>query len=307
MKLELARKPTPLEKYIFEGKEIWIKRDDMTDFVASGNKIRKLEYLLGDAIEKKSDVVITCGAVQSNHARATNYLSKRLGMRVILYLKEWYPGKNSGNFLLNELMGAEINIVTPKEYEDIDKIMEEKAKKLLEEGRRAYIIPEGGSNYIGSKGYEDAVFEMSRQVDLDYFDAIYVATSSAGTYAGILSGVKKLNLNLEVRGVVVHKKPTEVVREKIEEILDQLGVEDHSGINLIRGFEGKDYAYPSEADLKMIKYVASESGIFLDPVYTSKAFRGTLETMGDQEKVIFIHTGGTFGLFAQIDALEGIL
>ena len=144
-------------------------------------------------------------------------------------------------------------------------------------------------------------------MDLDHFDAIYVATSSAGTYAGILSGVKKLGLNLEVRGIVVHKKPTEVVKEKIERILDQLGVEDHSGINLIRGFEGEDYAYPTKDDLKMIKYVASESGIFLDPVYTAKAFRGTIETMGDRERVVFVHTGGTFGLFAQTEALEGIV
>ncbi len=307
MKLDLARKPTPVEKHVFEGKEIWIKRDDMTDFIASGNKIRKLEYLLGDALEKKVDVVITCGALQSNHARATNYLSKRLGMKVILYLKEWYPGKESGNFLLNKLMGAEINIITPEEYENVDEIMEEKARELEKGGKRAYVIPEGGSNHIGSKGYEDAVFEMSRQLNLEDFDAIYVATSSAGTYAGILSGVKKLRLKIEVRGVVVHKKPTEIVREKIERILSQLGLEDHSGINLIRGFEGKDYAYPSEEDLKVIKYVASESGVFLDPVYTAKAFRGMLETMGDQERVVFIHTGGTFGLFAQIEALEGII
>ncbi len=307
MKLELAKKPTPLEKYIFDGKEVWIKRDDMTDFVASGNKIRKLEYLLGEALERKSDVVITCGAIQSNHARATNYLAKRLGMDVILFLKEWYPGRSSGNFLLNHLMGAKIEIVTPNEYEDIDEIMRNRAEELESMGKRVYVIPEGGSNFIGSKGYEDAVFELNKQADLEEFSAIYVATSSAGTYAGILSGVKKLGLKVDVRGVVVHKKPTDVVVEKIKRILSQLGIEDFSGINLLRGFEGKDYAYPEEEDLKMIKYVASESGVILDPVYTAKAFRGMMETMGEREKVIFVHTGGVFGLFAQIQALEGIL
>ncbi len=305
MKLTLALKPTPLEKHFVNGKEIWIKRDDMTEFVASGNKIRKLEYLLGDAVEKKANVVITCGAVQSNHARATNYLARRLGMEVILYLKEWYPGAESGNFLLNKLMGAEINVVSPEEYENIDEIMRSKAKELEKEGKRAYIIPEGGSNSLGSKGYEDAVFEMARQVDLSEFDAIYVATSSAGTYAGILSGVKKLGLKLEVRGVLVHRKPIEVVEGKIRAILKDLGVDD-SGIILIRGFEGKDYAYPSEEDLKVIKLVASETGVILDPVYTAKAFRGMLETMGN-ERVVFVHTGGTFGIFAQVNALEGIL
>ena len=305
MKLTLALKPTPLEKHFVNGKEIWIKRDDMTEFVASGNKIRKLEYLLGDAVEKKAGVVITCGAVQSNHARATNYLAKRLGMKVILYLKEWYPGTESGNFLLNQLMGAEINVISPEEYENVDEIMRERAKQLEKEGKRAYIIPEGGSNPLGSKGYEDAVFEMAKQVDLSEFDAIYVATSSAGTYAGILSGVKKLGLKLEVRGVLVHRKPIEIVEERIKTILKTLGV-DTSGIILIRGFEGKDYAYPSEEDLKVIKLVASETGVILDPVYTAKAFRGTLETMGN-EKVIFVHTGGTFGLFAQAKYLEGIL
>ncbi len=307
MKLDLARKPTPLEKHVVDGKEIWIKRDDLTEFVASGNKIRKLEYLLGEAVERKASVVITCGAVQSNHARATNYLAKRLGMEVILYLKEWYPGKESGNFFLNSLMGGEINVISAQDYERVDEVMEEKRKELEKEGKIAYVIPEGGSNALGSRGYEDAVFEMARQVDLSEFDAIYVATSSAGTYAGILSGVKKLGLRIDVRGVVIHRKPVDFVVEKIKRILKELGNDDTSGINIIQGFEGKDYAYPSEEDLRTIKLVAEQTGVILDPVYTAKAFRGTLETMGEKEKVIFVHTGGTFGLFAQVKAMEGIV
>ncbi len=304
MKLDLARKPTPLEKVHVRGKSVFVKRDDLTEFVASGNKIRKLEYLLGEAVEKKADVVITCGAVQSNHARATAYLSIKLSKKPVLFLREWHPGKSSGNFLLDTVMGAEIHVVTPEEYEEIDRIMEDYAKKLEKEGKKAYIIPEGGSNATGSKGYVDMVHELSKQIDLNEIDAIYLATSSAGTHAGIMAGLKILGYrNVEVRGVVVHRKPKEVVVEKIKTILAELGVDD-DGIILVGGFEGPDYAIPTEEDVQMIKD-AGRSGIILDPVYTGKAFRGMIETMGDKERVIFVHTGGTFGLFAQNSILEG--
>ncbi|MCD6449097.1 MAG: D-cysteine desulfhydrase family protein [Thermotogaceae bacterium] len=304
MKLDLARKPTPLEKVHVRGKTVFVKRDDLTEFVASGNKIRKLEYLLGEAVSMGADVVMTCGAVQSNHARATTYLSIKLEKKPVIFLKEWHPGKSSGNFLLDTVMGAEIHVVTPEEYEEIDRIMEDYAKKLEKEGKKAYIIPEGGSSATGSKGYVDMVHELSKQIDLNEVDAIYVATSSAGTHAGILAGLKILGYrNVEVRGVVVHRKPKEVVIERIRSILTELGVDD-DGIILVGGFEGPDYAIPTEKDVQMIKD-AGKSGIILDPVYTAKAFRGMMETMGDKEKVIFVHTGGTFGLFAQNSILEG--
>ena len=304
MKLDLARKPTPLEKVHVRGKTVFVKRDDLTEFVASGNKIRKLEYLLGEAVERKANVVITCGAVQSNHARATAYLSIKLGKKPVLFLREWHPGKSSGNFLLDTVMGAEIHVVTPEQYEEIDRIMEDYAKKLEKEGKKAYIIPEGGSNTTGSKGYVDMVHELSKQIDLNEIDAIYLATSSAGTYAGIMAGLKILGYrNVEVRGVVVHRKPKEDVIKKIKTILNELDVDD-DGIILVGGFEGPDYAIPTKEDVQMIKD-AGRSGIILDPVYTAKAFRGMIETMGDKERVIFIHTGGTFGLFAQNSILEG--
>ncbi len=303
MKLDLARKPTPLEKVRIRGKEVFVKRDDLTEFVASGNKIRKLEYLLGEAVQMGADTVITCGAFQSNHARATAYLSIKLGKKPVLFLKEWHPGKKSGNFMLDTVMGAEIHTVTPEEYERIDEIMQEMAKKLEKEGRKAYVIPEGGSNTTGAKGYVDMVFELSRQIDLSEIDAIYVATSSAGTHAGILAGLKLLGYkNVEVRGVVVHKKPKELVADRIKNMLQELGV-DTDGIILVGGFEGPDYAIPSKEDVGMIKE-AGRTGIILDPVYTAKAFRGMVETMGEKERVIFVHTGGTFGLFAQANILE---
>ncbi len=305
MKLSLALKPTPLEKLEILGKKIYVKRDDLTEFIASGNKIRKLEYLLGDAIEKGAEIIITCGAVQSNHARATTYLSRKLGLKPVLFLKDWYPGKENGNFFLDTLMDAEIHILTPEEYENVEDIMKDYAKKVEKTGKKAYIIPEGGSNSLGSLGYVDAVHEISRQVDLSEIDAIYLATSSAGTHAGVLAGLKILGYgNVEVRGVVIHKKPIEVVKEKIKKILKELG-QDTSGIKIIEGYEGPEYAIPSKKDIHLIKEVAKKS-LILDPVYTAKAFRGMFETMSDKERVIFIHTGGTFGMFAQYEKLEGI-
>ncbi len=298
MKLDLARKPTPLEKIEIRGKTVFVKRDDLTEFIASGNKIRKLEYLLGEAVAMGADTVITCGALQSNHARATSYLSIKLGKKPVVFLKEWHPGKKSGNFFLDRVMGVEIHVITPEEYEEVDKIMEDYAKKLEKEGRKAYVIPEGGSNTTGAKGYVDMVHELSRQIDLSEVDAIYLATSSTGTHAGILAGLKMLGYRrVEVRGVVVHKKPKELVAEKIKGLLKGLGVDDE-GIILVGGFEGPDYAIPADEDVQMIKE-AGRVGIILDPVYTAKAFRGMLETMGEKERVIFVHTGGTFGLFAQ--------
>ncbi len=300
MKLELARKPTPIDRIVLDGKTILVKRDDLTDFVASGNKIRKLEYLLGEAVEKKATVVMTCGAVQSNHARATAYLSIRLGMRPILFLRKWYPGTDGGNFMLDRIMGVEVVMLEPEEYSEVNEIMSRKAEELERSGERVYIIPEGGSNSTGAKGYVDAVFEISRQLDLNEIDAIYVATSSAGTHAGLLAGLKILGYKTRVVGVKVNTRPVELIRERIKRMGEELGVPlEDSDIEILEDFVGPDYAVPAEEDVKTI-FEVGRTGIILDPVYTAKAFRGMLETMGNS-RVLFIHTGGTFGLMAQID------
>ncbi len=303
MKLDLARKPTPIDKIVVDGKSILVKRDDLTDFVASGNKIRKLEYLLGEAVERKATVVMTCGAVQSNHARATAYLSIKLGMKPVLFLRKWHPGTTGGNFMLNQIMGVEMVLLEPEEYSNVDEIMLEKAKEYEKKGERVYIVPEGGSNSTGAKGYVDAVFEISRQVDLNEIDAIYVATSSGGTHAGILAGVKILGYKTKVIGVKVNKRPTDLIRDRIGKIARELGVTlEKSDIVILDEFVGPDYAIPSKEDIETI-FKVGRTGIVLDPVYTAKAFRGMLETM-DNSKVVFVHTGGTFGLLAQTDIVR---
>ncbi|MEN3007738.1 D-cysteine desulfhydrase family protein [Pseudothermotoga sp.] len=334
MKISLARLPTPVEKLSRLSKryerEIFVKRDDMTDFISSGNKIRKLEFLLADALRQKCDTVFTCGGEQSNHARATAHLCVKLGLKPVLFLRESQPEQNgnslkklrnffasdeaeqsylkkviNGNLLLDKLLGAEIIFVTQQQYAKIDQLFEEYREKYESHGHKVYTIPEGGSNALGALGYAWTVVEMTSQLDLSEFDAIYCAVGSGGTYAGLLAGLRFLGYETDVVGINVTKKEANFFTEKVMKIIAELsnyGIRvniEPEEIKILDDFSGPAYAVPSEADLECIKMVATMEGLILDPVYTSKAFRGMLQSSRRGQKILFIHTGGTFGLFAQ--------
>lgn len=325
MKLSFAKLPTPVEflsrlskQY---GRNIYVKRDDMTEFISSGNKIRKLEFLLADALRKNCDVVFTCGGIQSNHARATAHMAVKLGLKPVLFLRENPPDlldnkmqsvfktdeamHSNGNFLLCKLLGAEIVIVNSKDYARIEEVYEEYKKHYEKKSHRVYTIPVGGSNSLGAMGYLFAASEMASQIDLNEVDAVYCAVGSGGTYAGLLSGFRYMGYKTKVIGINVTKTSREEFTNTVFEIIKgmkQYGIDtcvDREEIKIIDDFSGPAYAIPSESDIKCIKYVACKEGIILDPVYTAKAFRGMLEISKENQTVLFIHTGGIFGLFAQ--------
>lgn len=317
-RLNLALLPTPFRKLenLSEeyGFELYVKEDDLTHFLASGNKIRKLEYLLKDAKEKRANVVFTCGGVQSNHCRATAVLSKRLGMKPVLFLRGTEPDIFNGNLLIDKLIGSDIVYVTPEEYENIDEIFQEYRRKYEEDGKKVYIVPEGGSNSLGALGYVNAVFELDEQMDLEKLDAICSALGSGGTVAGIVAGLHVLEKRCKVIGFNVTKTMNEKFLSKISKLLMQMkdyGMNikpEDVNLEIIDDFSGPAYAVPTEEDLKLIKHVAEMESTILDPVYTAKALRGTIETFkGTGKKVLFIHTGGTFGLFAQAESMTRIV
>jgi len=317
-KLNLALLPTPLrklEKLSEEyGFELYVKEDDLTHFLASGNKIRKLEYLFKDAKAKGADVVFTCGGVQSNHCRATAVLAKRLGMQPVLFLRGTEPDIFNGNLLIDKLIDSDIVYVTSEEYANIDRIFQEYKRKYEESGKRVYIIPEGGSNVLGAFGYLNAMFEINEQMNLNEFDAICSALGSGGTVTGIVAGVRLLGKKCKVIGFNVTKTDREKFLSKISKLLMEMkeyGIDVNTGyekLEVIDDFSGPAYAVPTEEDLKLIKHVAETEIMILDPVYTSKALRGTIETFKNSgKKVLFIHTGGTFGLFAQAESMTEIV
>ncbi len=313
MKISLAKLPTPIE-YLSRisrqyGREIFVKRDDMTEFISSGNKIRKLEFLLADALRKGCNVVFTCGGIQSNHARATAHLSVKLGLKPVLFLRQTSTVNekepSNGNLLLDDLLGATIVSVTAQQYAKIEEIYQEYKSDYEARGYKVYTIPEGGSNSLGALGYVWAVAEIASQIDLSSIDAVYCAVGSGGTYAGLIAGLRYLGYKTPVVGINVTKTKADRFVEKIDEIvrgLSEFGIKVNilsDDIVVVDDYSGPDYAVPTDTDIDCIRMLASTEGIVLDPVYTAKAFRGMLHSSRKSQKLLFIHTGGTFGLFAQ--------
>jgi D-cysteine desulfhydrase len=199
--------PTPVERLerlsgIPDDFKIFIKRDDLTGFALSGNKVRKLEFLVSEALKKKCDTLITCGGVQSNHARATAIVAAQLGLKSLLILFEEEKAKNDGNIFLSRLVGAELKYITPEEYERVDDILEQERLKLKSKGIAGYVIPEGGSNALGIWGYIKAAYEIKSQLDSMKLkiDRIITAVSSGGTYAGLYIGSKLLKWKVKITG-----------------------------------------------------------------------------------------------------------
>src|ERR671910_1938308 len=316
-RLRLAPLPTPLEPLErlsreLGGPRIWVKRDDCTGLAGGGNKTRKLEFLLGDALDRGVDTVMTAGAVQSNHARQTAAACARLGLGCELFLKEAAPGRgesygHSGNVLLDRILGAKVRIL-PGEA-STETAMEKRAEALRGEGRRPYVIPVGGSNAVGALGYVECAGELSAQANGMGLgiDAVVHASASHGTQAGLAVGLAAAGSEARLLGVGVSGSSRQArgqrrglapaTRDPLGSPLPfaQLEVDDR--------FVGEGYGVPTPEGLAAIRLLARLEGLLLDPVYTGKAMAGLVAMVREGrlvsgENVVFLHTGGWPALFA---------
>lgn len=319
-KLALAHLPTPLFRSdaldALVGARVWVKRDDMTGGAEAGNKIRKLEYLLAAALEQSADTVITCGGFQSNHARATALLARRLGLRPVLLLRTLAPPPpppTTGNALIDVLAGAEVRAISPEQYRRRDALMADVAAELQAGGARPYVIPEGGSSGLGSLGYVDAMREVAEQLGRGEqgapprVDAVVHACGSGGTAAGValgaaLHGVSPAVLAMAVCDDVAYFE--RVTARLIAEARPLLvSAPAAHPLRIIDAYKGPAYGVATPEQLRFIGDVARASGLVLDPVYTGKALYGLAQLADKPKTALFLHTGGLPGLFAQGEAL----
>lgn len=317
-KLNLANLPTPIE-YLGNtskklGLDLYVKRDDYTGIETSGNKIRKLEYAIKEAMDQNCDVLITCGGIQSNHARATVAAARKLGLGVHLVLRGSEPDQEEGNLFINTLMGAQITWLNDDEFKNHKSVMEMLKIKYAENGQKAYLIPIGASNGIGNFGYINAyeeILDQEKQMKMK-FDAIVCTVGSGGTYSGLFLGNKIHGNQHRIIGVSI-SSTAEAFKQDISKMLDEsLAYPEISEVNktwtlddieIIDGYEGEGYAIPSNEDLLFIREMGVSEGILFDPVYTGKAFRGLIDliekrVLSQYKRVLFIHTGGLYGTFA---------
>ena len=311
-RVDLGLYPTPLyrlnaisEKY---GRNIYIKRDDLCGVALGGNKVRKLEFLLAQAKAQGCDTVFTTGGAQSNHAMLTAACAARLGMKAILMLKQRGVTEHRGNLVLNEIYGAEVRLIDTDSYDDIYAEMERESVRLAAEGHRAYAIPCGGSNAMGTLGYANCVRELKQQAaDLGITPAhIVSATGSGGTTAGLLLGARLYLPATQVTGIGICDDPfAEIVPQLVEEASALMNASPaaHENDFVLRWNIGAGYAIPNPADVPYMEELAQAEGILLDPVYTGKAWSGLLQGLeqgwfGTEGDIVFVHTGGAAALFA---------
>lgn len=320
-RLSLARLPTPLvplDRLSREigGPRIWIKRDDLTGSGLSGNKVRKLEFTLAQALAEDCDTLITCGGLQSNHCRATAIIGARLGLKVHLFLRGMPAGLPDGNLFLDHIVGAEFSFYPREEYyARHSEIFSELVERYAKLGRKAFVIPSGASDEIGVWGYVLASKELKTESSNLGFspDFIVCANGSGGTLAGLVVGNIYHDIGATVWGINVADDDAQCFEAKIRNDLrvwkerygQDLDVETPA-INVVDGYRGPCYGKAEPVVFETITQVAKTEGIILDPVYTGKAFHGMLKEikngrLSSASNIIFVHTGGIFGLFAQRD------
>jgi D-cysteine desulfhydrase family pyridoxal phosphate-dependent enzyme len=317
-RVPLVHEPTPLHllprlSAALGGIQVWCKRDDLTRLALGGNKLRKLEFLLQDALAQGADTVITTGAVQSNHARLTAAAASSLGLRAVLVLGGPLVGEGQGNLLLDDLVGADVRFRSWQTWEEANVILEGVAAELREAGRRPYVIPMGGTNALGVLGYVLAARELAHQTEGQSVRAVVCATSSGGTQAGLALGKCLFDLPFEVIGISVSEPASKMaaqVAHYASESAALIGAAPvpASAITVLDDYIGAGYGRLDQRTADAIRMVASLEGVLLDPVYTGKAMAGLLDlaqrhrwNAGDV--VVFLHTGGIPALFAYWDAL----
>ena len=314
---------TPIEKLqrlsaLFDGPTIYCKRDDLLGLAGGGNKTRKLEFLMADALAQKADTIITCGAVQSNHCRLTLAAANKEGLACHLVLEQRVPNSYSrnagGNNLLFNLLGVEEVHIVEGGTNMLAK-MEAVADHLHAQGRRPYIIPGGGSNAIGGLGYVACAQEMMQQLfEMDLkIDAIVCTSGSAGTHAGLLTGIIGNNAQIPVIGIGINRKKDEqrlAVYELSKKLSEKLGLKETPTFEDVVVFDdyiGEGYSRVTEGMLDAVKLLARTEAILLDPVYTGKTMAGLIDLLHKgffktMKNILFLHTGGAPALFAYLDS-----
>lgn len=313
-RFKLATLPTPLDQAPRLSDElgvrVLIKRDDLTGFALGGNKARKLEFLIADALENNADVVVTGGGPQSNHARMTAAAARKAGMDAALVFFGTPPSESNGNLLLDQIFGAEIIYTYSDDRGQTEPTILRVAEELRTSGRNPYVIPRGGSTALGCISYMLAGQELLEQFAAQLItpDAIVVATGSGGTHAGILAGLKYLKAAIPVYGITVSRPLPEIaprigalVRETSEFLQTPLPLEA-ADVVIEDAYLGSGYGIITPEARTAIQQVARLEGIFLDPVYTGKAMAGLFDLvrrgiLARGSTTVFWHTGGAPGLF----------
>ncbi len=323
-RVKLCHAPTPLEAMpnltrLLDGPQLFVKRDDCTGLAGGGNKTRKLEFLVGDALAQGADTLITQGAVQSNHARQTAAAACKFGMACEILLERRVPGtaadyETTGNVLLDRLFGSSIGFRPGGT--DMNAAGLELAEEIRARGGKPYFVPGGGSNRVGALGYVNCAVELIQQANdtglrIDY---LVHGTGSAGTQAGLVAGLEGCNSGIKVYGVSVRQpkdKQEEAVYRLASETAEYVGIKS----GLARGsvvadgdYVGAGYGQPTAGTIEAIELAARHEGLLLDPVYSGKGMAGLIGLIRQgkftkDQNIVFLHTGGSAALFAYQDAL----
>ncbi|KFK98230.1 MULTISPECIES: D-cysteine desulfhydrase [unclassified Serratia (in: enterobacteria)] len=312
-RLDFVGLATPLEKLSrlsdYLGREIYIKRDDVTPMAMGGNKLRKLEFLAADALRLGADTLVTAGAIQSNHVRQTAAVAAKLGLRCVALLENPIDTKaenylSNGNRLLLDLF--DVDVVMCDALYDPQSQLADLATRLEAQGFRPYVVPVGGSNALGALGYVQCALEIAAQSHQVTFSSIVVASGSAGTHAGLAVGLQQLLPESELIGVTVSRKVIDQL-PKVEQIQQALAcsleIDELAPIALWDDYFAPQYGMPNEEGMAAVHLLAQQEGVLLDPVYTGKAMAGLIDGVAqkrfrDEGPILFIHTGGAPALFA---------
>ncbi|WP_422731227.1 D-cysteine desulfhydrase [Leclercia pneumoniae] len=313
-RLEFIGAPTPLE-YLprlsdYLGRDILIKRDDVTPMAMGGNKLRKLEFLAAEALREGADTLITAGAIQSNHVRQTAAVAAKLGLNCVALLENPIGTRaenylTNGNRLLLDLFNVQIEMCAA--LHDPVTQLDELATRVEAQGFRPYVIPVGGSNALGALGYVESALEIAQQCEGAVgISSVVVASGSAGTHAGLAVGLEQLMPQVELIGVTVSRsiadqKPKVVMLQQA--VAQALEVTASADITLWDDYFAPGYGTPNDEGMEAVKLLARLEGILLDPVYTGKAMAGLIDGISqkrfkDEGPILFVHTGGAPALFA---------
>jgi L-cysteate sulfo-lyase len=317
-RVRLGHLPTPLEPMpnltaALGGPRLWIKRDDCTGLSTGGNKTRKLEFLMAEAVALRADTVITQGATQSNHARQTAAAAAKLGMKCFILLEDRTGSKDpdynhNGNVLLDRLHDATVE--RRANGSDMQQEMEDLADRLRSDGRRPYVIPGGGSNPVGALGYANAALELISQAATMglRIDHLVHATGSSGTQAGLVAGLYAANSDIRLLGVGVRapkEKQESMVYNLACKTIDHIGMRGELPRALVSAncdYVGSGYGLPTPGMVEAVELLARTEGILLDPVYSGKGMAGLIDLVRKghfkaSDNVVFLHTGGSVALF----------
>ncbi|HCE8675698.1 TPA: D-cysteine desulfhydrase [Enterobacter cloacae] len=313
-RLEFIGAPTPQE-YLprfsdYLGRDIFIKRDDVTPMAMGGNKLRKLEFLAADALREGADTLVTAGAIQSNHVRQTAAVAAKLGLHCVALLENPIGTRaenylTNGNRLLLDLFNVQVEMVDA--LTDPAAQLDELATRLEAQGFRPYVIPVGGSNAMGALGYVESALEIAQQCEgAVSLSSVVVASGSAGTHAGLAVGLEHLLPDVELIGVTVSRSVADQKPKVLslqQAVAEQLELKAKADILLWDDYFAPGYGTPNEEGMEAVKLLARLEGILLDPVYTGKAMAGLIDGIAqkrfkDEGPILFVHTGGAPALFA---------